>query len=346
MERDKQLLQTNYSCMYEDKVYFVTEENHLLIELDINSMVARPVKKSPLKNRLESIFIVNRTLYMVDMAGKWIAETNLDNEEIFYYDINFNKKNVGNFACIISYGRFIYMFLKEDKVMGSFNIENKNFSIMRYGDREEGFVLDYGCLCGDNVYIFSGKKKKYYIYNISSANFTGKMEFPIKVASYALTHNNKIYILSGNKIYDIFNDYKVIAQIEDEILLSKICFAGDIIYFLPGKGEKIFMYDLQKSDSREINEYPNDYEYKIKPGWGKFVGRLEDSKYIYWNMRSNNYILRIDKLNGNINWLRPKVNNIDEIVDIVCSDTQNIIKEGACTLDNFINHIAGKHKAH
>lgn len=340
MEQCKKIIQSNYSWLDGDDIYFVTEECFVLAKFNIETQMVSYLNKPSLKNRIEFITAFENKIYMVDMAGRWIAETDFDDGDIVYHQINCNTNSVGNYVFIGVYDNKIIIFRKKEPSFCVFNMLTKEVEVNSLDVRDTDMVFDTGCIYDHNVYLFSGNKKKYIVFSLSLGKILKQEKLPIKsLALYCVIENRKIFLLSENTIYDVLNNFEIVATIDENELATKICFSQNRIYFLPGIGEKIFVYSYENKDHFVLEDYPDDYEYHIKKNWGKFVGKIETDRYIYWNMRSNNYILRIDKFSDEIKWISPRIEDVDMFLKKSYFDKYSVINEQIYTLSDYINHI-------
>lgn len=341
MERQLKLIQGNYCCLYDGRIISLTEKNFVFIEIDLKTSRVSIMNKKNLKNRIEYITSIEHAIYLVDMAGNWIAETTLKSQEIKYYQINCHKKNTSNFSYICKYGASLFLFLRDEPTVTIFDTVTKTFEHKKLCIDAAEIYLDSGCTRGKNAYLFSSSARKYYIYDMDERKTIQKEDLCIEgLATYATCYQNNIFVLSRNTVYCLNDNFKVIVQINDPVYCSKICIAGDIIWFLPGLGEKIYTYRFGDTDICEYHNYPENYEYDIENGWGKFVGKAEDTEHIYWSMRSNNYILNIRKKDGKELWIRPQIDNEAILIKkSFFSIKDKNLREGNFTLSDLIDYL-------
>ncbi len=341
MERKLKLIQGNYCCLYQNKLISLTEKNYVFIEIDLKTSRVSLMDKKNLENRIEYITSIGDALYLVDMGGKWIAETTVSSAEISCYPIPCNRKSTGNFSYICEYGGNLFLFLREEPAVVIFDTVTKAVSRkeLRIHDFKANF--DSGCVKGNSVYLFSGNAKKYYVYDLDERKVIQEKDLHIEgLASCVTCYENDIFILSRNAVYSMNNNFEMIVKINDPVYCSKICIAGGVIWFLPGLGEKIYTYRFGETDAREYGDYPEDYEYDIENGWGKFVGKAEDTDNIYWSMRSNNYILSIRKKDGKECWMQPYISDEALLMEkSFFSVKGRILHEGTLKLNDLINHL-------
>ena len=55
MQRDMKLLQTNYCCISDDEMIYVTEQNKVFVKMNLLTKAAKIMNKDILQNRVEYI---------------------------------------------------------------------------------------------------------------------------------------------------------------------------------------------------------------------------------------------------------------------------------------------------
>lgn len=342
MKEELKLLQGNYCCMKENKMLYVTETNGVFVEIDLSMGDATIIEKEVLKNRITYITTVEDVIYAVDLGGEWIAETATDAAEIIYYPIQCHKGASDNFAYICLYDKKIFLFMKTDSEVVVFDTQTKGIEKKAYklDKGDANFSFDTGCMHKNRVLLFSSALRKYIVYDLKEEGAIEENTTPnIGKVSYAINVEDTVYVLSGNNVHDVYKAFSKVAIIESDVFCSKICVANNIIWFLPGAGNNIYTYSLILGECKIFDEYPEDYEYDIKEGWGKFIGSCEDDKNIYWCMRANNYILKISKQSGNAEWIKPININFSVLKGKSYFENKKIVYEGNCTLEEYIHYI-------
>lgn len=342
MQREMKLLQTNYYCISDDEMIYVTEKNRVFVKMNLLTKATDIMNKDILQNRVEYICTYQKEIYLVDMAQKWIAETDIDDRsrKIKYYYLKWHGRDVQNFSFISMYNNKIYMFFRNEAVVVIFNMITKKIVEKDLGIGQDDIKLDCGCIFKDEVYLFSGKTKKYFRYKLTNEDidYVGNIPFAGEV-SYAICNNEYMYVLSQNTVYDVKNNFKVIVKVDDSVKCNKICIAKDKIWFLPGLSNKIYTYYFKTNTYVEYEDYPKDYEYDIPEGWSKFVGYTENKENIYWCMRANNYIFQLNKITGEEKWIKPSIQNEKCIINKSCFGESKVNYEGVCRLDDYINYL-------
>lgn len=342
MQRDMKLLQTNYCCISDDEMIYVTEQNKVFVKMNLLTKAAKIMNKDILQNRVEYICTYQKRIYLVDMAQKWVAEADIDDSsrKIKYYHLKWHGGEVENFSFICRYNEKIYMFFRNEAIVIIFNMITKKAVEKNIGIGQDNIKIDCGCIWEDKVYLFSSQMKQYFRYNLTNEDkdYMGNIPFAGEVL-YAICNNEYMYVLSQNTVYDVKDNFRLIVKVDDPINCNKICFAKDKIWFLPGLSDKIYTYCFKTNTYAEYQDYPEDYGYDIPEGWSKFVGYTENKEYIYWCMRANNYIFQLNKCTGEEKWIRPVIQNVQGIINKSYFEESKVNYEGICRLDDYINYL-------
>ena len=343
MDKWVKLFQSNTSCIIGNKIYFVTESEKLVIEMELPSFEVNVFNGLMLENRVEFIGSCNNCLFAVDIAGKWICEINLENNKVFYYSLNCNRETVNNFCSISIFHNKIYIFMRHENNLYIFDCLSKKLVCEKLNICDDPYFIK-SCRAGNKIYLFSIKYRNYYVYHLDNKKLEKNSLSIEDELSGTYVKDDSIYLLSNNVVYDLNNNYNVVAKIENENILTKIVKVKNVMYFLPGLGSDIFKYNLENHTYEKLLEYPCDYQYDIPEGWGKFIGRVENETYIIWNMRSNNYFFIINKNSGAEKFVKPKFINMEndywkrEFWESGF-ETRGCIKESIFTLNDFIEYI-------
>ena len=82
MERTIPLLQTINHCIYEDKLYGITEKTKVLISIDVESEAADVLDVPAFKDKVDYIIKSKSSIFAVAVYGKWIAEIDMNSNLI------------------------------------------------------------------------------------------------------------------------------------------------------------------------------------------------------------------------------------------------------------------------
>lgn len=340
MDKCISLLQSNYGCVLGNTYYSVTEKYNLLISVDLDTGKSIVMPNPIIKNKLDFIGIVNNKIYMVDMAGKWIAEAGIHGDTLNYYELENGLRSSDNFAYITVYEDKIYMVLRHEAAIYIFDVKDKTTNKVDLDIVLNGCILDVGVLNNNMIYVFSSGLKKCFTFSVESNMISNFYELSVNDRIMdALIDKNRIFFLSGDAVYDLFNSCKQMFTVEAGSQCSRICKCNDVFWIFPGRGKNIYKYRIgEKAPSKFIN-YPNGYEYEIQEGLWKFVGVAHNNEFYLWSMRSNNYFLKINKKTGEEVWMKPYIDNKFSFYYKILSGSQRVINEKDCDLKVYIEYV-------
>ena len=94
--------------------------------------------------------------------------------------------------------------------------------------------------------------------------------------------------------------------------------AGNSLIVFPAMDEDINIVDLASKEIKVYQGYPSDFEYQAAGwgwtyGWSQYFGYCEDEDYYYFAMRSANYVLKVNKENGEFIWIKPNIPSREEM---------------------------------
>lgn len=338
MKRDIELLQGNCGCMLNNKMLYVTEKNGTFVQVDLSNGEVEVLGRDALKSKVTYIAVIDDAIYAVDANGAWLAESKIEGGKIIYHDLECDGKR---FVSICRYKGKIFFFLRDETAVMVFDALSKRterytFTVPYSSD---GSIFDVGCFCRDSMFLFNLVQKVCVRYSLSSYQVDSIKNITLADSISSITYaNGKIYALAANTVYEMTDDFTPVVTVQDKSLCTRLCVTEKHIWMMPGLGEDIFIYSMETGQYRTFDEYPNDYEYSIKEGWWKFMSWCGDNKYIYWLMRLNNYILKIDRESGQGSWIKPFIKNPSLAVKQYL-DKRQLVSEGICSLEQYLTYI-------
>lgn len=266
---------------FEDKVYALETSGENLIIFDVFQKscqyVALDCRYQPWGNfvafeKYESYY------YIFPRYENKILVFNTDNHEITVVANYF--KSINEIQCACRMENKVWLFPKDSRVIGAYDVSNGNMEIY-----ESGEVIEN---CVDAVFVNGS------IYILNRFGIIYRWDI-----SQKLSH--KIVLLETE-------------QMEEESM-CRILYAGNKLIVLPALGKDIKLLDLPKQEIEIYNGYPSDFLYhEIR--WSKYYGLCEDTDNYYIAMRLANYFLRICKNDGMLNWIKPKLPECQERLKI------------------------------
>lgn len=338
MRSELEMIQGNCCCMFNNKMLYITEKNSTFVQVNLSNGEVEVLDRDALKSRVSYITIIDDTIFAVDASGAWIAETKIEDKSIVYHDLQCYEKR---FAGICLYEKKIFFFFRDETEVMIFDSSSKEIEkhMLDIPYNCERDIFEASCFGGDHVLLFNSEMKIYARYSLKDNIIESVKSLPsIGKISCATYVNGKLYILSGNTVYEMTETAKSIVSVNDKALFTKLCITKNHIWMLPGLGEDILIYSMEDGQYTRYNDYPEDYEYSVPKGWWKFIGSCGDAQYIYWVMRSNNYILRIDRESGQGSWINPLIKNPSLAVKQYL-DKRQLVSEGICSLEQYLTYI-------
>lgn len=336
-------MQGNYCCRYQDKMFYVTEKEALLAELNLRSGDIEIHKVEPMRNRIYKLLVVENVLYAIDMKGYWIAELVLGEQNYRYYEIGCHKTDIGNEAYICVWNKKIYLFANDGPEVTVFDTVTKKVKKDKIRSWDEGKepIFDFGFTENDGfAWLFGGAISAYVKYDLEKNKIIEVHSLPrTEQIMFACRAGKDILVLSANTVYQVNKEVVVLFTVPEKERLTKLCLTEKNIWILPGNGEHIYLYDLGAGKCEKYNEYPSDFEYDIHEGWGKYTSYCEDETAYYWVMRSNNYFLRIEKKTGEGVWIYPQYTDKEHLLKKYYFEGGRAMSEKVVPLDMYLRWI-------
>ena len=338
MERTIPLLQTINHCIYEDKLYGITEKTKVLISIDVESEAADVLDVPAFKDKVDYIIKSKSSIFAVAVYGKWIAEIDMNSNLIKYYDVDVLVRGIVKFSDYFCTGNKIVMLSHNEAFIYVFDMSLKTGKLIDIQINGVQVPLEAGYRKENEMHLYSGVSGIHVIYDmerdcISDMNTMKK----IGTIDYIFSGKKEYYALVRNKIFNL-DDQMLIYEIESNDCFNRACKAGDLIWILPRYEDEIYLLDLKTKQCRKYKDYPSDYEYNVSGFYSKFIGCTESEKSIFWSMKTNNYILCIDKDTGRERWLRPCIDDEAErkaLFKLLHNDGE-IVSEKICNLNQYI----------
>ena len=205
------------------------------------------------------------------------------------------------------------------------------------------------------MWIFTEKERVVIDYDITLERFERYLlPESIKTCVWAEYKDNLFYILTKEgKLYKWLKNEEMGEEIYDFGLEKKYPYfnlfviAGGSLWLLPGTGGEISVIDLENRTEKIYDNYPNGFKYFAPETWSKYFTKYEDEKYYYFSMHSGNYILSIDKTDGQEKWIQPQKIEQEKRADFYLRNKRGrLIIESACyDMADLIMLLQGTPKA-
>ena len=114
---------------------------------------------------------------------------------------------------------------------------------------------------------------------------------------------------------------------------------GNKIIELPSLGDDIFVIDRTSGVSERWDRYPGDFAYVGPKGWSRYDGFNDIDGYRYYSMRTANYLLRVDRETGEIDFLKPSIPR-PEVEGEMIIRSNMFATEETISLSDYVKYIS------
>lgn len=303
----------------DDKIYFFTELENVFMQIDMKTWKIKYLDKFLEYNlyfgRADKLQTINNKIYKLSLDGRYVEEFSLKDERYKKIEIGIYDKPWRNFVAFEYWNQYLFIFPKGERQVIRINTDDYRVERIKLCNKEEsttkkflGYSVSYRCK--NEIWLFETINNWIHIYNMES-NMVRLRAFPDGIGEclnvcefrnyfYFLTLDNQIYswniennslilLWDGEKYYGIKYYFGEILCTQQKLLL------------MPALGEDIVVLDYEKGNSTIMNKYPeNFYYFNIK--WAKYINYFCDTEYIYYPMRSSDYLALINRCSGEIEW--------------------------------------------
>lgn len=302
----------------EQELYFIETRRGLLgkMSLDNGAVSYFSVMENYIlkENAISELRTLGKKVYALKTDGNSVIIFDMEKMQCQYIPLPCAYRRWGNFTAFEQYGLEFYIFPRyENKIfiMNTFNNE-----IIEIADYFDGMTeLQCACRDGDKIWLLPCHAMVIGCYDFTN----GKMQIfelgkKLENCLSAVRVNGNIYILNSSGIIYAWNIDKLtleeakVLETEDsgqESMYGRMICAGGRLVVLPSLSDDIKLINLLDGSVEIYQDYPEDFLYYKNEQWGKYIGWCEDDSYYYFAMRLNNYLLKIDKQNGGMSWMKP-----------------------------------------
>lgn len=311
---------------------------------------------------VDNMVCLGDNVFVLELNGKRLMKYNVIEKKCTYININCDKKGWGNFATIGCEGKSLYIFpiytdglikvdLKTSKVKKEKALYSRmqDYKINRKA-QEEFTYFWRGCQFGNIVWLFPRKGNLVIAYDMETDTWQEyELSIAIENCEHVIEYTDKLYILSSKgKIYRWGMKDELVEEIADcsnsetdSTTFSRIAVTNKRIFLFPALGKDIFFIDLNTGKINKYSDYPADFRYCGPEGWSKYYGYCEDEEYYYFAMRSTNYILTLNKREGKVEWLKPKLPSYEEYVSNYIKNNKSTLREAECDMESVVSYLKG-----
>lgn len=313
----------SYCTMIDHELFFIETQYGLPAKMNPNN--GNVSYYSPIGYAIEKgdsicdFQTLGKKVYALKISGDGIITFDLEKEQCHYIPLQCTYRPWGNFVAFEQYGLDLYIFPKyENKVCIMNTINNEITEIADYFDG----MTELQCACrdGNRIWLLSGNTAVIGCYDF----LNGEMQvYELKKKTdncvRAVLVDGSIYILNRFGILYIWNIDKCIFEevklleteyTDEKLIYGNMIYAGGRLIIFPSLSDDIRILNMSTGRLETYHEYPEDFLYYDKDymkGWAKYTGICEDNNYYYCAMRRNNYLLKINKQNGTLSWIKPKM---------------------------------------
>lgn len=319
------------SVVYADKLWFVSNKYDFMC-IDVNTGHTEYVdwkeyQKEDTYVVTDKMMVYHTSIYWVDSDKRYVHEYNQESNEYHKYpmleiqdaDIH-NEYIIGMYIykdAIWFFFKSILQIVKFDLNQKMWETDSKRYDGWTDNDSERNEKVNrYSAQINDEVYLFQngGNLLKLNLNTLEHEWIVLPNELSEVVRAiwrddcfYILTDTGNVYIWS-ERTGSVKNVYHCQSE---EYPFGTIAVTEHKVFLLPKQTEKILIVDLQNQNEVKQAECPADLQY-VDSIYAKYAQYTEDSSYIWFDNRRSNYILRINKENEQIEWIKPQLPTVQE----------------------------------
>ena len=357
--REMNNYRSNCGALYNDDIYFYPEISNVLMKINISDgklSLTQAFDNHILygNRRADYMCAFEDSIYAVDENGEYIEKFDLKNKKADYVNMCGLDRTWGNFAFITNWEGKLYLFPMYKLEVYSLDMrgmEKVNIQSYKHLEKEIGCndntqnYITGGCQCGERVLLYSKDSTIIVNYDLKMGNvLTKKLEKSIEGCLYAVGDASLLYILTKNYricCWDILED-----KIEEWLDLSRYTVGEDDfeimdlteekIIVLPKYGEEILIINRKTKHVDILKDYPKDFIYTGAKDKVNFVRAIETDDCYYHMLKKANYVLKIDKKNGETSWCKPIFLPQDEKVELYRYSNLKVLGNETLTIDELL----------
>ncbi len=335
----------HYDCgfLYKNNICFYDNLTKMIVGYDINNNSFQHFSKyesEKIIDPIENYFETSNGIYAVEMSGNRILHIFPTSGKIEVIRINAGSKSWGNFPFICHILNNIYIF-------------KSNGEIIVFDTNSDSFELTYcpggvgmGCLMDDTICIFDSDIKHVHCLDVISEKWiTYDIEWGLdKRVVYAEYTDEKSVILMNNYgdycEFDPSDHFKTLDLFKSNQNLDAVefCVCKNSLVSLPMQGEDIFIVDRKEKNVKALKDYPEDFCYDGPKEWCKYYWFNDIGEKRFYAMRRSNYILIINKCNGEISFRKPVLNDKNQDAEFIIRNNE-LLTEGDIVLEDFLSYL-------
>lgn len=317
------------SVVYDNELWFVSNRKEFMKMNVTTGETAYVDWKDSEKGKKFAVtadmLVYRMSIFWVDNCQRYLHEYDSNNSVYQCYpfpDINGYDLSSDNLAGIYLYEDVLWLFLRDTPYVFEFALRQKSWKVhseicREWAERETSKRFWRGSVQITNVVCLLEKDNILGKFNLNFGQYERvKIPDSIDEPQQIVWKNDVLYILScTGKVYKWSekegNIEIIYSSINTEVAFGCMVVLETKVFLAPRQTEKILIVDLEKGNRVYPAECPEDLQYDDCL-YGKYGSFTEDPKYIWFDNRGGNYIVRINKKKESIEWLKPKLPTIQD----------------------------------
>lgn len=337
--------------IYNQEIYFFTEKEPAFCKMDIRtckvSYIESFEKQGPdvFLHKSVMVLVVENKLYSLDRGGRYLLVYDFQQDTYKNIEIGCNFESSANFISMNRYKNSVLIFTKKQNLLVKVDCESDGVTKKELLEKEMGHLnLSCSCQVGDEVLLFQEDVSEVIIYNAGNDNISKiKLNKKMMGCKDVKWQNGSFYILCQNNVIalwnrkdNVLNEIDKIGEIEGGMLFV----VNEYICILPSQGDDIYLYNIVMDKVERYKDYPQDFSYVVPGEWKKYIRFCEGKDRYYIAMRASNYMLSLNKSDGEIEWIRPNLPNDYLRLQKYRIMHKNILQESDFSLSLFLETIS------
>lgn len=287
---------------------------------------------------------IGNIVYALEVSGKYMMHYDLNTHSYGFIQIDCSRNADGNFAFLSSHDNKVLIFTRDQGELVIYDIIEDTIERVQYPSADSNYYIT-GCSFGDKYLIFPKNGKGILEYNVLHNTWEiHSLNLELINCVHVIAANEHIYILLASGrilVWDYYSqEIEVIVNAEEiysaSLAASRLCLTNEKIIVLPSVAQDIIVINLVNNQTSIYVDYPKDFAYDLnKRNWSKYYGYCENDTEYYFACRTSKYILRIEKKNGKISWIRSEIEKM-EIFQAYLVRNNNFVYENSGDLELFI----------
>ena len=336
-----------------DDIYFPTRYGNFYMKLNLITKRTEYIDfevydKEVSLGIADYIDMEDNVIFQFNLDGRYVLLFDLDSKQIKKIDVDCQSKSWGNYLFCTYYEEKLFIFSMYKHTIVIINLKDDQVvyddKICKYICENNLPDLSVACKVNNQIWLFSNDGKKAVSYNLATHKEEWyELSLKIKQSRHCVYRNKKFYILDnqGNVyVWDKKQEYLLFsvpnAKQEE---YGRIVATDKNLIVLPALGESIYIYDFLKKEIECNINYPLDFKYSTESRLSKYYGFCEDENSFFFAMRLSNYLLKIKKQDGAIEWINPMIPDLQETIDRCKRYSMNTYLEGMLSLSEYIQEI-------